>query len=385
MTLRAFECRFTYSNALFPFATQGDPLISLGGIAPIESLPDDSAPYYQEALDANSTDPTIVNDTETNTPSSDDPAVDDWLMMLNGNAAFEFGKITAVNYGTGDITIDRALSALPSIGDDFRVSRAENLFPDVTAAQASSGLVDHRMLYFLKKTIGGENNHRFYILPVKPNGCDIEVYGGGDGATDVNAPVIASGTDDPFQQFGVVANINLDRLRWETAAKAEIRYTEDSSAPEEGSLAIQNNESVPIWIRRTVPAGVTSGECVFALIDFVPDAVAQDAGADPDPFHSGFIFSWNIPETTYAITITQDRTAYTRGSVRLTGTVVDALGSPVPNLNCWLELFSGPGSVNTDLDGRTDSAGKIFGVYTSPVSISTDPVIRLVIPTNPDF
>ena len=73
-----------------------------------------------------------------------------------------------------------------------------------------------------------------------------------------------------------------------------------------------------------------------------------------------------------------------RQPFRLTGTVDDGLGSPVPNLNCWLELFSGPGSVDTDLDGRTDSSGQIFNVYTSPTTISTDPVIRLVIPTNPD-
>ena len=76
---------------------------------------------------------------------------------------------------------------------------------------------------------------------------------------------------------------------------------------------------------------------------------------------------------------------FTDGAARIIATVVDPNGDPVPNLNCWLDVQSGPGSIVTDLDGRTDSNGQIRGVYTAPSVITVDPVIRLTIPRNPDF
>ena len=387
MTLRGPDVRWMYSGAVNVFDTQTDPLLSLGNRSPNEQFPGGvtSAPYRQETLDANATVPNVVNDTETDTASSDDPAVDDWLIMVDGPAARDYAKITAVDYGTGDITLDRALTALPQTGDTFRTSRVENLFPNVTLQQASDGLTDHRMIYSLKKNAGGETNHRYYILPIKPNGCDIELMAGGDGSTNALEPLIASGTTDPFTPFGVVDSLSPGNATWVRAEKAELMYGEDAATPRRGSLALSTDESGPIWIRRTVPPSATAGECVFALFDYVDDAISQDAGADPNPFHTGFIFSWTIPEQTYSVTITQDRIAYTNGAVRITATVTNGLGAPAVGINAWLVILSGPGSINTDLDGRTDANGQIKGVYTSPSTVTVPAVIQLIIPTNPEI
>jgi len=391
MGFNGFETRFCYTNKTTSGTVANDPDNALGGFPPSVAQALNSEPYRSETLDATSTELTVVTDTETDDGGGGtDPEVGDWFFMANGPAGGSYGKITAVDYGTGAITLDRALSALPQSGDGFRTSKKNNVFPDVTADESIAGTEDFRTLclYHADGTLLApfDNNFRFWILPIKPNGCDVKIVAGGDPNSFFFIETMADGKTSPFNLFGKVESDNVNNLNdMEFANANEVRTTPSLATPDGGGGDALNNDFLPIYLNRVIPPGATSGECVFALMIEVDDAVAQDAGADPNPFVSGFIFSWTIPQITYQTTLVQDRLAYTRGGTRITATVTDTNDVPVPNLNCWLVVQSGPGTINTDFEGLTDANGQITGIYNSPDTISTDPVIRLVIPSHTGF
>lgn len=392
MALEGGLLRWMYSNAVDGSTAQDDPTISLGGRNPDDTLASSSAPYRQALTDSVSPAPNQVQDTQVDddSPGTVDPEVGDWLTTTTGLGYGQYGKVTAVNYVTGVVTIDRPLTPAMGSGERFRTSKRENLFPDVELADLNAGFTDYRMLYFLKDNTGENDNFRWYVDPIKPNGCDISIFPGAGDEQNMTVPTIPDGRTSPFvERFGQVANRDDVSVSNDNFAKAPFlqkAYGRGAAIPPTGSNDYGNNDLSPIWIARTVPPSAQPGECVFGLFVTVPDAETQDATADPgDPFFSGFIFHWNIPATTYTLTITQDRTIYNRGAGRLIGTVTDSSGNPVVGVNAWMVIDSGPGSIDSSVDGVTDANGQITAVYTAPDTISTDPVIRLIVPTNPGF
>lgn len=384
MTLRAQNSRFLYSGGASSNSAQGNPLISLGGLRPDNASPAGSEPYRQETTDAISPSLTKLTDTQTDTPASADPQVDDWLTVLNGPAARAYARVISVDYVGHVITIDRALPALTASGNAFRTSRRQNLFPDATLAEVQNGVVDHRLVWFLKTDAGTENNFQFWVNPIIPNGCDIEIAASGvdqpDGATVDSGSVIASATVSPFNEFGMVITSNAGA--WFGTNYPFRPYSFASAVPVDGSDAVADEGAIPIWIRRTIPANASPGECVFMLNCYVADAVSQDAGADPNPFHSGFLFAWNNPQPAYAIRIYSDRLLHTGGQARIFGEVTYPDGSPAVGLNARLSLVSGGGSLTADPDAFTDSRGLVQALYDAPASVGSDPTFRLSVPAS---
>jgi hypothetical protein len=383
MTLRATQLRFLYSGAASSASAQSDPLLSLGGLRPDDVTPANSEPYRVATLDAASPSLIQVVDTETDTPASSDPAIGDWLTVLNGPAARSYGRVTAVDYVGHVITIDRALSALSANGNQIRTSRRQNLFPDATVGQVQSGLIDHRMLFLLKTDTGSENNIRFWVDPIQPNGCDIDLAASTvampDGGTVNSGSTIAVGTESPFDEFGNVAE---NGTNWVGTNGPRVVFSEGAAVPVAGSGTALDQSAIPIWIRRRIPANAAPGQCVFLINYFVPDAIAQDATADPNPFRAGFLFAWNNPEPTYSMRVFSDRLLHTGGTVRIVGEVTYADGSPAVGLNARLSLLSGGGSLAVDLDARTDDLGRVQALYTAPASVGSDPTFRLSVPTS---
>lgn len=380
MALSGELARFTYSGATAHIFPQGDPLLSLGGLSP-DDFPDSqlplSAPYAQASLDAVSP---ALNQLSASTPDSGEsrvPAVDDWVMVVTGAAAPAFGKIKAINSGV--LTLDRELPNLTAASDFIRSSKVENIFPDVTLAQVSDGLIDHRMLYFYQNGGGTEGDFKFWIEPLTPSAATIEIIAGGDNLATGSLPLLATGTDNPFNEFSKPNLLN-PTLLWEFSEKPRIRYSSSQATPGADTDVFVANGNTPIWLRRTVPVGAAGSKCVFALLV----RSAADPSSDPDPFATGFIFEFEVPDLTYTITLDIDRTVYINGDARVTATVKDQFGQFAVGLNAWIELFSGPGSVVTDLDGLTDADGQLKTIYTAPTVVTVDPVLRVVIPTSPE-
>ena len=381
MALSGETSRFLYSGGS---GIQADPDESIGGNRPIINTFNQiaqSAPYAQATLDAASTSLNILSASTNEAPRTEVAAVGDWVTVLNGAGAPTNAKILAVD-GSSNLTIDREMPGLPALGDYIRFVKAENLFPNVTAAQASAGLVDHRMVYYLKHSSAGEANFKFWIDALTSGPGLIEIMGSGDFVTSTNYMKLAAGTDDPFNQWGGVDYFGTgSTIMWNPSELLGTRYGESMATPLAAtSTDVNATAAAPVWLRRTIPPGSTGGTQAFALMLKSDD----DVSPDPDPFKSGFIFSYDVAELTYTTTIKIDRKVYLGRSAKVTGTIVDEFGLPVVGLNAWIEVLSGPGSVATDLDGRTDASGQITSVYTAPSVLSTDPVLQVVIPTNPE-
>ena len=137
----------------------------------------------------------------------------------------------------------------------FVSNLTEQLFPDITGAQATTGLTSYRCEYILN-THGSDtiNNVRAYIGS-QPTGADdlaigLDPAGIGNGSTTGVATTIANETTAPggvvFTQPGdLVCAINIGNL-----------------AP---------NETQAVWVRRTVPSNVVVptpndiSELIFAV------------------------------------------------------------------------------------------------------------------------
>ena len=387
MALLARLLKYSYTGTTLSTSPQTNPLLSLGDTPRFGAGINASLLYREETLDANATVPTVVRDTQTNDGGGGtDPEVGDWLTIVDGAAGGSFAKITAVNYGTGDITLDRPLPALPSSGDTFRTFKRESLFQDVLLSELPGGFEDSRMITMNQSGTGGENNYRYWVQPVQPNGCDLKIMIGGDGQGLIVYPAIADARDDPYTRFDQVAGLDgVINPGWELGQAPETIYSEAQAVPYWGTGVVGSSQYLPIWVTRTVPENATAGEAVFILWLHIPDAVSQDASADPDPFNVAVIIHWNVPELTYTGSIAVDRTIYVNGGTRVTGTVVDQNNNPAVGLNCWLEIASGPGTLTVDTSTRTDENGQISSTYTAPTTLTTDVTFRIVIPTHPDF
>lgn len=368
---------------------QTNPLISIGGWAPFGQVTN-SAMYRAANTDAPHVGHNIIYDTQIDGGITD-PVAGDWWWMMTGPNGGLFGKIVADNQIAvpGFITLDRQLPDQSAVQRSFRTFKRQNMFDNVNAAGAVDGYTDYRQIWWVHDNqVLNNDDWRFYIDPIKPNGCDVEIVVPGEVRTSngtSSQPFVylpADRFEDPFGSNGIIKGLQSapQPLRMSTHQRRSKVYSPGTAVPLRGvnDFATTEDQWLPIWLKRTVRPGTKGGECAFRLV------VKVDAptSPDPNPYVSGFIMTWYVTPPTYSVTITQDRFAYTDGSARIIATIVDSRGVPVPKLNAWLELASGPGSVVSDKTSRTDSAGKITGLYVSPSAVGAPPVVRCVIPTN---
>lgn len=387
MAIEAFQAFWTYSNAPGVSDPATDPLTSIGGLAPVGQA-SNSRPYRP----ANTDSPFQVGSrTIVDTQAigvGNDPAVGDWyLHMLGANATF-YAKVESIDVPGTRFTLDRPVPNTMVAQSNYRSSSRENVFDNVTAAQMVDGLEDYRLLYFIWDNGNLNFGFRFYIEPIIPNGCEIEIAVPGrppQVTPDPDVYLPADRFTDPFEENGTIKSVVGATDNYFGLNQRTIAYTPESAIPPDGTLNRNNTDQwMGMWIKRTVPPGAGAGECAFVVRMIIDDPTAQDATVDPptDPFQSGFIMSWHNEQPTYTATIAQDRFAYQRGAARLTATVVDDRGVPAQNINAWFEVTGG-GSVPNDRTMFTDENGQISTVYTSPDTVpGSDPVITVRIPEN---
>ena len=394
MSYEANDELFCFSNSTDPPSAQTDPLISIGGWAPVNFVAA-SRMYRPANTDApHITAPNRIHDTQIDGNTSGltgDPVTGDWCWIMKDPNAGVIGKVIADDQVSvpGSIDIDREIPDTTSATNNFRIFKRENLFDNVDAADAVDGYVDYRQIWYIHNDqVLNADGWRMHVEPLKANGCTIEIAVAAAARTTDAAgsqPFIylpADRFEDPFDERGVIKDLSVQNTRYSQMERRGIHYSPDNPMPfrgmnDDGSTT---DQWFPIWIKRTIRPGTRAGECAFKFVVRNPNG---DGVGDPaSPYESGFIFSFFVSQPTYSIAISQDRIAYTDRSARLTATITDDRGVAVPNLNAWMVLDSGPGSIVSDQTLRTDANGKITALYNSPSATGADPVVRVVIPTN---
>lgn len=388
MTLRGFESRFVYTGSNGNAGTDGvanDPALSFGDHSP-PSNPNEldalSELYVEHQMNSIATSRWEIDDWTIRarpnfppTPSDSFASPGDWITSIDGaNAGFRSRVVS--NDGT-TIVFESPTPALLESGAWLRVSKPNNLFPDVTEDQVATGVVDYRLICFLKTNVGN-NNFRFYTPPVRANGCEIAICPSSRATTGNilgnfgrEFPQPADVFTSPFDDFGKVIDKNVfDAFDWDNSNRVVPAYSKNHAMVGVGAQPqVFTDESVmPIWIRRTVPAGVAPGECVFGMNVFVSDAISQDATADSDPFDFGFTIPWSVAPIAEVLTLRQDRLIFTRGAARIIGKVADSQGRPLPGRHAFVEITSGPGSIAQDANQLTDEDGEVLAIYTAPTA-----------------
>lgn len=403
MTLLGTEFRFTYTG-LSPLAgTDGvkdDPLLSLG-VRGAPSLPNEiialSELYVEIQIDVANTikgeiDAWTVR-ARPNFPPTPDPAsfqAGQWVQSVDNENQGWTSRIQS-NDGT-TMVFETPPPRLFAIGDWIRISAIENLFPNVTEDQAQDGFVDYRMITAVKTNGGTETLFRFHTVTHANPGVTIEIVPsnfwrvdiiGDDGTRGRELRDLVTTTTNPFSVFGVVIAAGGPTQDFDDTTRPVQAANVPLAVNAQGSDPVGNQESLPIILKRTIPAGVQAGECAFSINGGLED----DTGSDK-PFEGiwtpGCVFSFRVLEIVKTLTITEDRLVYTRGAARIIGTIVDTQGRPLVGVFAFVAIVSGPGSVSNPPANRTDENGQLIALYTAPTSGGEQTaVLKLVVPEAP--
>ena len=312
-----------------------------------------------------------------------------WMMVYTGLGALSVARVERFDDATGSFLLDRKLLGNAAVGNTYRLFAPNNVWPDVSPAQAVAGDERFRCIFARNENGAALVNVRVRLHALTVGGFELAlVYS----ALDVSTQSFLQRADDTTDLF--TANRDLDPLGGPdnfgtSAGGAEYwrsTFARAGAFPENASLP--NNFGTPIWMRRQVPAGARKRASVAVAI--VLDTLT--AGDDPDPFVAGAVMAWDVLGDPSG-SLQPDRYVAVGGGTRLEGTVLAEDGSPLADRPVSFGLFPGdPGAIATDDDpiagfARLDAAGRAFVAYTPGAAATAGETARvqLLIPAGEEI
>ncbi len=297
-----------------------------------------------------------------------------WLLMQTGINALSAARIMAFDDATGTFKLDRRLGPGNALAThDYAVFAPNNVFPDVTEAQAAAGDTRFRCIAMRNEHGFNFTNFRCFFLPIGTSGIEFErihqselPLGAGfisrdDGVTDI--------VDALGQRFANPSLPGEDGFRRSSAWQRPFDSTV-ASLPSNGvPLIVGNNFSVGIWLRRTIPAAVRFRRSIAMMIVAVSDV----GGSSPDPLAGACILSFDILGDPPDATLQADRFVHIGGGARVEGKVLVA-GEPVVNRPVRFDVRAGDqGTIATDNEplvgfALTDADGAAFATFKAPTN-----------------
>jgi hypothetical protein len=279
-----------------------------------------------------------------------------WFVFVTGNNAIDARKCIYHDNTTGVMGFAPVWGTAPAVGEIYRISGPGHLFDDVTAAQCAAGHIDHRCLFLYNGTGVTLTDIRLYLLPLDDNGVELEVVAGNlqKGTNPVGS--IAVDTDEPDLDDNLGADAFTSSIP--QRFKQLPNYAAAINTPDPGTFDLVNLGSLPLWLRRTVPALHKRVDSSAWLL------VAEETGGTK----TAMVITHDVLGFTASFTGELDRIPRTFGGGRFTATVVDAtIGLPIEDESVTIVISSGPGTLNSEsqpLD--TDVNGEAFAIYISP-------------------
>lgn len=310
----------------------------------------------------------------------EDAHVFKWLLLQTGSNALAAGRVMAFADATGTFKLDRLLGpSTAAIGDDYALFEVNNVWPDLTAAQAQAGEERFRCIAMRNQHGAAIVNVRVYFIPLMVAGDEVARINqdtGGLGSfiqrsDDVTDILNSQGQrDDEGGPDGFVGS-----GPWLSIFGYGTADTDVASLP--------NNQNVAIWLRRLTPENLRFRQSVAVQI------VAESAtgGSDPDPLAGSAIMAWDIDGADPSAVIERDRFVYIGGGARLNAEV-QAAGVDLPDRPVRWTLRPGDlGAIFTDDDplaeyDTTDDDGEVQATYIAPeleVFVGETDTVRLII------
>lgn len=284
-----------------------------------------------------------------------------WLSMVTGAGANNLFVAKVRDFQVvgpdGVFTLDQPCPVDLAIGDTYRLSAQANLFEAVTVDEARTGIVDYKLVY-LHNALGiALTGTKWYLVPIDHGGATLEFYPGETSSSDITlAP--SDRFDPPENQWGLIQHVTFDQ------AAGYSRVDSNATAEPVGGLSIPSSNSLPLWLRRTVPAHTRGRTDVAFVLVGVSDVTTDD----PNPMLSiqPIVFTIGDPPATLGLVV--DRNTFINGGARLEATVTDSAGAALDERPVTFTAVSDGSIINPTADNVTDSSGKISATYHSPTN-----------------
>ena len=286
-----------------------------------------------------------------------------WMLIQTGPAALFASRIMAFDDATGRFKLENRTPAAAVAGDDYAVFDVNNVWPDVTVPQAAAGEERFRCISFRNQHGAGITNVKVYFQAIGLNGSGMSRLH--QVASPLLQPFIQRADDvtDVLNSFGQRDPLGgpdnfLGSGGW---INPHTRAIADTVA-----TSVMNNESVAIWMRRTIPPGLRFRRSVAIMVI----AESDTGGSDPDPLAGACILPYNIDGLTPVADLTLDRIIHIGGGARMNG-LVTVNGTPLADRPVRFGLRpTDEGTIITDDDpapdfDTTDDQGRAFGTFKS--------------------
>ncbi len=287
-----------------------------------------------------------------------------WLLIQTGPAALFASRIMAFDTATGRFQLENRTPAAVASGDFYAVFAPNNVWNDVTVAQAAAGDEQFRCISLRNEHGVAITNTKIFFSAVQSSGFEFSrlhqtnqiqpFIERADGVTDI---LDAFGQRDPL---GGPDNF-IGSGGWQ---KPQTRPIADTTI---ANLADVFSDA--IWLRRTIPAGRRFRVSVAIMILAVTDV----GGSDPDPLAGAAIMPFDIDGESPVATVEVDRFLHIAGGARLKGTAIVS-GSPLVGKTVRFDVRAGDqGTIitaNNPAAGLdvTDELGEADATFKSPTN-----------------
>ena len=286
-----------------------------------------------------------------------------WVLIQSGTNALAAGRVMAFASATGTFKLDRLLGpGEAGIGDDYTVFDVNNVWPDVTAAQASAGDERFRCIALQNEHGSTITNVRVYFVPLELVGDDIarvnQFLAGG---------FFIERSDDVTDFFDQLGQRQLLGGPDGFAGSGPWLRPYGYGVADTNMASLTNNNQFGIWLRRLIPENSHFRRSVATMVVVESDTT----GSDPDPLSSAAIMAFDIEGSDPVGTVAEDRFTYIGGGVRLTGNVL-VEGIPLEDRPVRWDIRAGDlGSIFTDDDpidefDTTDEDGNVQATLIAP-------------------
>ena len=297
-----------------------------------------------------------------------------WVTMHTpGSNLNEAREIVAFDTGTGEVSVDQPFSAVPGVGDRFRVWRPNGLFAAISNARSvthpENGI--HRMITVRNETGGLLGNPQAYVVPVRPGPLKCEIAMSGNQVGEVDCIEIAVDTDEPdLVTAGTVSG--RDRFAGPTGFWRPQRFDDPPArdriydTPVNIAAAWTSNFVRAMWLK----LAFRLDEPMALPYTSVFQVIYEDDAGSPTSTGSMLIVV-DILGPNELITAGVDRQPRVGGGARVEVRSIDVdSGLPVPNRTVTISQTAGSGTLQAQNKDQTDDTNQpVARVYTS----STNP------------
>lgn len=288
-----------------------------------------------------------------------------WVLIQTGPAAMSPARVMSFNNSTGEFILDRATLALGQAGDYYAVFDVENVFPSVTAAQASAGQTLYRCIAVRNESGVTLTNARlrFRVLNLEP----YQMGAIWNTVNSMNFLYVPDQYTSPLNDNG--HRIVLGGADLFTYAPGEFQRPFVAMKPYFGNQGHLTTRA--LFLRREIAANTPYRASVALLVSVESDTTGQD----PDPLVGGAIIAFDVAGPTYSTELEVDRYVHINGGCRLNGTIISAVtGEPIENLLVKYQIEPGDDGTlvvaNNPTTGYeiTDEYGRVGATYIAPTN-----------------